>query len=64
MGYALDFGLARRGALGDIARGAAMTILLIAVTTLVGTLLSILGAAGRRSGTAARCGGRSRSMSS
>lgn len=38
------------GALGDIARGAATTILLIVVTTLVGTLLSILGAAGRRNG--------------
>lgn len=38
------------GALGDIARGAATTALLIAVTTLAGTLLSILGAAGRRNG--------------
>ncbi|ESZ50485.1 amino acid ABC transporter permease [Mesorhizobium sp. RSR565B] len=38
------------GAVGDIARGAATTILLIVVTTLVGTLLSILGAAGRRNG--------------
>jgi len=36
---------------GDIARGAATTILLIVVTTLVGTLLSILGAAGRRNGS-------------
>ncbi|MEZ2328650.1 amino acid ABC transporter permease [Mesorhizobium sp. RCC_202] len=38
------------GALGDIARGAATTVLLIVVTTLLGTLLSILGAAGRRNG--------------
>ncbi|ESY46207.1 amino acid ABC transporter permease [Mesorhizobium sp. RSR380A] len=38
------------GAVGDIARGAATTILLIVVTTLVGTLLSIMGAAGRRNG--------------
>jgi polar amino acid transport system permease protein len=40
------------GAVGDIARGAATTILLIAVTTLAGTFLSILGAAGRRNGPA------------
>ena len=38
------------GSLGDITRGALTTILLIVVTTLVGTLLSILGAAGRRNG--------------
>ena len=38
------------GAVGDIARGALTTILLIVVTTFVGTLLSILGAAGRRNG--------------
>lgn len=38
------------GALGDIARGAATTVLLIVVTTVLGTLLSILGAAGRRNG--------------
>lgn len=38
------------GAVGDIARGALTTVLLIVVTTLVGTLLSILGAAGRRNG--------------
>jgi polar amino acid transport system permease protein len=38
------------GAVGDIARGAATTILLIVVTTLAGTFLSILGAAGRRNG--------------
>ncbi|RWO52926.1 amino acid ABC transporter permease [Mesorhizobium sp.] len=49
MGYSLDFGWLA-DATGAIARGAAMTILLIAVTTLAGTLLSILGAAGRRNG--------------
>jgi polar amino acid transport system permease protein len=38
------------GAAGDIARGAVTTILLIGVTTFAGTLLSILGAAGRRNG--------------
>jgi polar amino acid transport system permease protein len=47
--YSLDFGWLA-GAAGDIARGAATTILLIAVTTLAGTFLSILGAAGRRNG--------------
>ena len=36
------------GALGDIAHGAVTTILLIAVTTLAGTLFSILSATGRR----------------
>ncbi|TPN47790.1 MULTISPECIES: amino acid ABC transporter permease [unclassified Mesorhizobium] len=41
------------GAVGDIAHGTATTILLIAVTTLAGTLLSILGAAGRRNGPVA-----------
>ncbi|WP_376702386.1 amino acid ABC transporter permease [Mesorhizobium sp. ISC25] len=49
MTYSLDFGWLA-GATGAIARGAATTILLIAVTTLAGTLLSILGAAGRRNG--------------
>ena len=49
MGYSLDFGWLA-GAAGVIARGAAMTLLLIVVTTLAGTFLSILGAAGRRSG--------------
>ncbi|MER9212433.1 amino acid ABC transporter permease [Mesorhizobium sp. M0663] len=49
MSYSLDFGWLA-GATGAIARGAATTILLIAVTTLAGTLLSILGAAGRRNG--------------
>ncbi len=48
MGYGLDFGWLVEGAAG-IARGAAMTLLLIVVTTLIGTVLSILGAAGRRS---------------
>ncbi|CAH2409045.1 amino acid ABC transporter permease [Mesorhizobium escarrei] len=49
MGYSLDFGWVA-DATGAIARGAATTILLIAVTTLAGTFLSILGAAGRRNG--------------
>jgi polar amino acid transport system permease protein len=49
MGYSLDFGWLA-DATGAIARGAALTILLIAVTTLAGTFLSILGAAGRRNG--------------
>ncbi|MER8868095.1 amino acid ABC transporter permease [Mesorhizobium sp. M0751] len=49
MTYSLDFGWLA-GATGAIARGAATTILLIAVTTLAGTLLSILGAAGQRNG--------------
>ncbi|TPN84328.1 amino acid ABC transporter permease [Mesorhizobium sp. CU2] len=49
MGYSLDFGWLA-GAAGVIARGAAMTLLLIVVTTIAGTFLSILGAAGRRSG--------------
>ena len=49
MGYSLDFGWLA-GAVGAIASGAATTILLIAVTTLAGTVLSILGAAGKRSG--------------
>ncbi|TIV23342.1 MAG: amino acid ABC transporter permease, partial [Mesorhizobium sp.] len=47
MGYSLDFGWLA-GAAGVIARGAAMTLLLIAVTTFAGTFLSILGAAGKR----------------
>ncbi|PDQ22804.1 ABC transporter permease [Mesorhizobium sanjuanii] len=51
MGYGLDFGWLA-GAVGAIARGAATTILLIVVTTLAGTFLSILGAAGRRNGPA------------
>ncbi|TIP87422.1 MAG: amino acid ABC transporter permease [Mesorhizobium sp.] len=49
MGYSLDFGWLA-DATGAIARGAATTVLLIAVTTLAGTFLSILGAAGRRNG--------------
>ncbi|RWM88983.1 MAG: amino acid ABC transporter permease [Mesorhizobium sp.] len=49
MGYSLDFGWLA-DATGAIARGAATTVLLIAVTTLAGTLLSIVGAAGRRNG--------------
>ncbi|MET3578880.1 polar amino acid transport system permease protein [Mesorhizobium robiniae] len=51
MGYSLDFGWLA-DATGAIARGAATTILLIVVTTLAGTFLSILGAAGRRNGPA------------
>jgi polar amino acid transport system permease protein len=47
--YSLDFGWLA-DATGAIARGAATTILLITVTTLAGTFLSILGAAGRRNG--------------
>ncbi|RVD57941.1 amino acid ABC transporter permease [Mesorhizobium sp. M2D.F.Ca.ET.185.01.1.1] len=49
MGYSLDFGWLA-GAAGVIARGAAMTLLLIAVTTFAGTFLGILGAAGKRNG--------------
>jgi len=49
MGYSLDFGWLE-GAAGAIGRGAATTVFLIAVTTLAGTFLSILGAAGKRSG--------------
>lgn len=49
MGYSLDFGWLA-DALGAIARGAAMTVLLIVVTTIAGTFLSVLGAAGRRGG--------------
>ena len=45
----LDFGWLT-GALGALARGAAMTLMLIAVTTALGTLISILAAAGQRSG--------------
>jgi len=49
MGYSLNFGWLA-GAAGVIAQGAATTVLLIAVTTVAGTFLSILGAAGKRSG--------------
>lgn len=49
MSYSLDFGWLY-DALGAIARGAAMTVLLIVVTTLFGTVLSVVAAAGRRSG--------------
>ncbi len=45
----LDFGWLS-GAFEAILRGAAMTLMLIAVTTLAGTFISILAAAGRRSG--------------
>ncbi|MEQ1954548.1 amino acid ABC transporter permease [Mesorhizobium sp. CN2-181] len=49
MAYSLDFGWLN-DALGAIARGAAMTVFLIVVTTLLGTVLSVLAAAGRRGG--------------
>lgn len=49
MTYSLDFGWLS-DALGAIARGAAMTVFLIVVTTLLGTVLSVLAAAGRRGG--------------
>jgi polar amino acid transport system permease protein len=48
VGYALDFGWLN-GAIGMIASGAAMTIFLIAVTTVAGVILSIFGAAAKRS---------------
>ena len=49
MGYTLQFGWLYE-ALGAIAEGAGMTVFLIAVTTVAGTVLSVLGAAARRSG--------------
>ncbi|MBA3449479.1 MAG: amino acid ABC transporter permease [Pseudaminobacter sp.] len=49
MSYSLDFGWLY-DALGAIGRGAAMTVFLIVVTTLLGTVISIVLAAGRRSG--------------
>lgn len=49
MGYALDFGWLHAAA-GAIARGAAVTLLLIAVTTVLGIVISIAAAAARRSG--------------
>ena len=48
MGYSLQFGWLYE-ALGAIASGAAMTVFLIAVTTVIGTVISIAGAAARRS---------------
>ena len=48
MGYALDFGWLN-DAVSLIASGAAMTIILIAVSAIAGIVLSILGAAARRS---------------
>jgi len=50
LSYSLDFGWLY-DALGAIARGASMTILLIAVTTVLGTVISVILAAGRRSGS-------------
>jgi polar amino acid transport system permease protein len=52
VGYGLNFGWLSDG-IETIAQGAATTILLIVVAALAGTLLSILGAAGRRSGNRA-----------
>ena len=49
MGYTLQFGWLY-DALGAIAQGAAMTVFLIAVTAVAGTVVSVLGAAARRSG--------------
>lgn len=49
MSYSLDFGWLY-DALGAIGRGAAMTVFLIVVTTLAGTFISVLAAAGKRSG--------------
>ncbi|MBA8901760.1 amino acid ABC transporter permease [Phyllobacterium sp. P30BS-XVII] len=48
MGYALDFGWLN-DAIGMIASGAGMTVFLIVVTSVAGTVLSIFGAIGRRS---------------
>ncbi len=53
----LDFGWLN-DALGAIARGAAMTVFLIVVTTLLGTVLSVLAAAGRRAAIACSAGDR------
>lgn len=49
MSYGLDYGWLY-DALGAIARGASMTVMLIAVTTVLGTVISVILAAGRRSG--------------
>jgi polar amino acid transport system permease protein len=48
VGYTLDFGWLR-DAMGALASGAALTLLLIAASATAGVVLSILGAAGRRS---------------
>lgn len=48
MGYSLDFGWLVEGA-EAIGQGALMTLFLIAVTTVAGIVLSVLGAAARRS---------------
>jgi polar amino acid transport system permease protein len=47
--YSLDFGWLA-AALGALARGAAMTIFLIVVTTIAGTVISVVFAAARRGG--------------
>jgi polar amino acid transport system permease protein len=48
VGYSLQFGWLYE-ALGAIASGAGMTVLLITVTTVIGTVISIAGAAAKRS---------------
>jgi polar amino acid transport system permease protein len=48
VGYALDFSWLR-GALGVLAQGALMSVLLTAVATFIGLFLSILGASARKS---------------
>jgi polar amino acid transport system permease protein len=48
VGYTLDFGWLR-DAMGALASGAALTLLLIVASATAGVVLSILGAAGRRS---------------
>ncbi len=48
MGYALDFSWLR-GALGVLAQGALMSVLLTAVAAFIGLFLSILGASARKS---------------
>lgn len=49
MSSSLDFGWLA-GAAGAIARGASVTVFLIAITTIAGTVISVAAAAGRRSG--------------
>lgn len=51
MGYSLNFGWLQNAA-WVIAQGTAMTLLLIVATTIAGTILSIIAAAGRRAGNA------------
>jgi polar amino acid transport system permease protein len=49
LSYSLDFTWLE-GAVSQIASGALMTLLLIAVSSALGTIISVFGAAGRRSG--------------